>query len=281
MAQFPIVLGERLRATRINSCGRPIPGKCGYLVTDGFVKISLSATMKDAEELEQTNASGRVCVTARTQPTRKYHTVEAEFCNVNTELISLFSGWEQVLDYAGLPIGFQDQPDVETDFGVAIEVWTGGRAEDDCPDPEDDTIFASTGSGRKYGYFLFGGTEWKVGDIEIGAQVSTLKLSGITIAIPHWGKGPYNVQQLDAAGTPGRLLERMNKKSHKRVFRTAVAPPAPTKGCCELAISEIFTGSTYYYGGPGGAPAADVAPDQPDCDLAESNGAEELEESVP
>jgi hypothetical protein len=129
---FPVVKGIRLRATKINRCGLPIPGESNRIVTDGFVSVALNPVMKEADDLEQVNAEGKVCVTDRTPPTRKYHTVEVVLCNVNTGLISLFNGWEQVLDYDNSPIGFQDSEFVDADYGVALEIWTGGRADDDC-----------------------------------------------------------------------------------------------------------------------------------------------------
>lgn len=263
MSEFPVVRGKRLRATKINSCGRPIAGPLNRVVTKGFVTWKLNKVNRDAQDLEQTNADGVVCVSDRTPPERKYYTPAIELCNVNTELITLFNGWEQVLDYADLPIGFRDQPEVESDYGVALELWSGGRSDDDCPTPTDDSIFSSASTGLKYGYWLIGGTEWELGDIEIGASVSTFTLTGRTIALPHWGRGPYNVAATDVVGTPGRLLQPVGQREHLTVFRTPVAPPTVTDGAVPLEISSIFVDPDFYYGGPGNEPAAEVAPEQP------------------
>jgi hypothetical protein len=145
MATFPLVRGLKLRATLVNSCGLPIAGPANTMVTDGYVSASLTAVMNDAEELEQKNAEGRVCVSDRTPPERKHYTVELELCNVSTGLISLFSGWEQILDYNGDSVGFQDATQV-SEYGVVIEIWTGGRSDDDCPAPTDDSIFSTAAS---------------------------------------------------------------------------------------------------------------------------------------
>lgn len=262
MSTFPVVKLSRVRATKINSCGLPIAGPGHYTVTKGSITLNLTKVNRDAEELEQTNGEGEVCVSDRTTPSRKWYTPALQLCNVDTELITMFNGWEQVLDYADLPIGFRDQPEVDGDFGTAIEAWTGGRGDDDCPTPIEDSIFSAASSGRSYGYWLFGATEWELGDIELGAQVSTFTLTGRTIAMPHWGKGPFNVAALDANGTPGRLLTPVGQKEHITMFRTPVAPPEPTEGARTLQIATIFTAPDYYFGGPGNAPAADVAPEQ-------------------
>lgn len=265
MAQFPVVKGIAARFTKINSCGRPIAGAANRLVTKGFVSVKLTPEMKNADDLEQVNAEGRVCVADRTPPVRKYFNVEAEFCNVDSELIGMLTSWEQVLDYADKSIGFRDQADVESDYGVALEVWTGGRSDDDCPAPADDSVFSQSGSGRQYGYLLLGATEFSLGDISVSAAISTFTLTGISVAIPQWGRGPYNVAGTDAAGTPGRLLVPASAKEHFTLFRTPVAPPEPTGGAKALKIADVFDGTPgggYYYGGPASEPAADVAPEQ-------------------
>lgn len=264
MSVFPVVKGIRLRATKINRCGLPISGAANRIITDGFVSVALNPVMKDAEELEQTNAEGKVCVADRTPPIRKYHTVELTLCNVNTGLISLFSGWNQVLDYANNSIGFQDNDEVDGDYGVALEVWTGGRSDSDCPPQTVDSIFSSPTSGKSYGYLLFGATEFTLGNIEVTSGISTFTLSGVTVAMPQWGKGPYNVAALDSSGTPGRLLTPLGSESHFTMFRTPVEPPEVTDGGNPVAldIPGKFTGTTYYFGGPSNAPAASVAPDQ-------------------
>jgi len=259
---FPVVKGIALRATKINSCGMPIAGPRNRIVTSGFVSVNITKVNKEAQDLEQQNAEGLICVTDRTPPERKYYTPAIELCNVDPDLITLFNGWDQVLDFDGEGVGFRDDPEVDIDYGVALEVWTGGRGDDDCPTPTDDSIFSSASSGRKYGYFLLGGVEWEMGNVDIRAQVATFTLTGRTIAMPHWGRGPYNVAATDSDGTPGRLLTPVSQKEHFTVFRTPVPPPDPTGGAVPLATSSIFVSPSYYYGGPANAPAVAVAPEQ-------------------
>jgi hypothetical protein len=264
MAVFPVVKGVALRATKVNSCGLPQAGPANRLVTTGFVTAKLSAVLKAANELTQENAEGKVCVEDRTPPERKYYTLALELCNVNPALIGMFTGWQQVTDWDDSAIGFRDQEETIDDYGVALEIWTGGRSDDDCPTPVLDSVFSAGGSGKKYGYLLVGGTEWTLGDINIGASVATFTLSGISIAMPQWGRGPYNVAGTDGAGTPGRLLSPVGQDEHFTLFRTPVAPPEVTPGseAAPLAIASLFTAPNYYFGGPSNAPAADIAPEQ-------------------
>jgi hypothetical protein len=256
-----------MRATKVNNCGLPQSGAASYVVTDGYVSGTISPVFQEAEELEQRNAEGRVCVLDRTPPERKYYNLTLVLCQVNTCLITLFSSWMQELDWDGNAVGFRDQRRVESDFGVALELWTGGRAAADCPVPTNDDVFDSAGTGRSYGYILVFGTEFVLGDLEIGAQVSTLTLTGISFAAPQWGRGPWNVVGTDALDTPGRLLLPIGEDEHLKVLRTPVAPPENTPGteCCPLDITGTFTDPDFYFGGPAGEPAADIAPAQPPC----------------
>lgn len=264
MTSFPVVKGYAMRATKVNSCGMPIAGPSNRLVTSGFISVDLTAVMRSAQDLEQDNAEGLVCVSDRTPPQRKWYTPAIELCNVDPELINLFSGWPLILDYLGNPIGYDDQAQVDEDFGVALEIWTGGKSFDDCPTPTSDSIFSTSTTGLQYGYFLFGGVEWEMGNIKIAAAVSTFTLTGRTIAMPQWGLGPYNVAGTDSNGTPGRMLAPMGQINHYRVFRTPVPPPEVTRGAVPLGITSIFTGDDYYYGGPSNSPPCAVAPDQAD-----------------
>src|SRR5262249_48144372 len=65
---------------------------------------------------------------------------------------------------------------------------------------------------------------------------------------------------------PGRMLVPMSEKSHFRMFRTPVPPPDDTPGAepAALDITGKFVDPDFYFGGPGNAPAAAIAPDQSD-----------------
>ncbi|MFJ1459747.1 hypothetical protein [Nocardia sp. N2S4-5] len=273
-AEFGVVRGKAARFTKANRCGRPIEGEGNYAVTKGFVTSTLTPVLKDAEELEQQNADGDICASDRTAPEIKWFEVQMEFCGVSTCIWTMLGGWAPVIDYKGDPVGFETTRKVVTDSGVVMELWTGTSSDDACATPTTDDVFGQSdeATGDLYGYFLVGVKEWQLsGGLEIGRQVSTFTLSGITYDIRGWGRGPYNVVPIDASLTPGRLLAPVGSLvdgiSDLHVESTPIAPPAPTDGCCTLAVQSIFTAPNYYYGGPAAAPAADIAPDQPACDF--------------
>lgn len=268
MANTAVVLGLKMRITKVDACGVPKAGNANRLVTDGFVKVSLSPEMRARNDIEQTNAAGQVCVSASVAAERKWHNAAIEFCGVDPDAFSLMAQWARVLDYAGKPVGFIDQARVDSDSGVAIELWTGGGGDDDCPPPTSDSIFSAPSSGKQYGYLMFMAREFVSGDIGVEANPTTFTFNGQTFAPKGWGRGPYNVAATNSAGTPGRLLVpayNADKDNHLVFFRTSVKPPEVTNGACELATTSVFVAPKYYFAGPAGEAAVDVAPDQPMC----------------
>ena len=239
----PVVRGKRLRVTRVGACGLPIAGEGSSIVTDGFVTVSLTRSMRDAEEIEQTNADGQICVADRTAPELKWYEFSAEFCAVDPELLSFFTDDPVVLDYAQQPVGFRSSKRVKVDEGAAVELWTGVGA-DDCEDtPDDDTALEAGANATRYGYFLLPWVkEATMGDFEVGASAMTFTVSGITGVGPKWGRGPYDVVPLDAVNTPGRLLTPMGRDQHLHFQSTTIAPPAVTDGASALTLPMPYFG---------------------------------------
>ena len=251
MSTMKVVRGKRVRVTKVDRCGMPIAGEQSVLVTKGFVTVSFTQAMKDAEDLEQTNADGEICVADRTAPQVRWGNVEINLCEVDTELFGMMTGMPQVLDYANESVGFRISREIQTDQGFAFELWSG-TAGDDCDEPEDDDILTATTPSLDYGYWLAPAVvEATLGDIEIGASVSTFTVSGRAVAGPRWGRGPFNVVPTDEANTAGRLLAPMKRDQYVHVQRTSIAPPEVTSGAQPLTLP------TGYYG----ATAVDVVPD--------------------
>lgn len=238
---FPVVKGRAMRLTKVGNCALPIAGESSTLVTEGFVTVALTKVNKDAEDLEQQDAQGRVCVADRTPPELKWFEVTTTFCNVDPELLPFLTNDPVVLDYLDRPVGFRSSKQVRVDSGAALEVWSGVGGSD-CVEPEDDSIFdsaAATG-GTSYGYFLLPWIkEAVIGDIEIGASVLNLTITGITGAPSAWGRGPYDVVE-ESAGVAGRLLTPMAADNHLHVEKTPIAPPAPTDGAVALELPSPY-----------------------------------------
>lgn len=262
---FAVVKGHALRVTKTDSCGKPLQGAANRIVTDGFIRFQVDPEMKAREDLEATNAAGKVCVSANTPAERKWWNIEAQLCGVDPDLFALIAAWARVTDYEGKPVGVKDRKSVETETGVMFELWAGQSDDDGCDIPEDDSIFSSSVGGKQYGYLVIGGKEFVSSALAVEANPSNFTLTGRSFAPKRWGRGPYNVAAIDSSGTAGRLLVPLYdpvEENHLALFSTPIPPPAPTNGACELAIQSIFTGpgNSYF-----GATAADVAPAQPIC----------------
>lgn len=238
---FPVVKGKALRFTKVGNCGLPIEGEANSIVTDGFITVQLTKVTADAEDLEQKNANGNVCVADRTAPELKWFEVTLTLCNVDPELLPFLTNDPVVLDYLDNPVGFRSAKSVRIDTGAAMEVWSGVGGSD-CVEPTDDSIFESAAAtgGASYGYFL---TPWlkegTIGDIEIGASVMNLTITAITGNPAAWGRGPYDVVEVEA-GVAGRLLTPMGADNHLHVQKTPIAPPQPTDGATSLELPSPY-----------------------------------------
>ena len=258
MGDTPIFQGICARFTKVNRCGLPLEGLANRIVTTGYVSVKVDPVRRERQESEVINAQGRVCFMGTTPATRKYHKVDIMFCGVNPDIYGMFTGHERILDYDNkTAIGIGDAAEVDDKTGVAVELWTAGQSDDDCPEPANDDVFSLVGSGLNYGYLHVAGTEWVPSGISVEAKPSDFSLSGISIQPVQWGRGPYNVARTDAAGTAGRLLKPIGKKRHLTFFRTPVEPPAVTNGAVPLAVKTIFDGKYF------GAQSLAVAPAQP------------------
>lgn len=266
MATFGMVKALRARFTVVDACGMPIAGPRSRITTAGLITLTGSPVMRDAEELEQTNGEGRVCLSARTPPERKRWNVSLELCKVNTCLYNMVMDWDLVVGYDGKDIGFDDKKSTRSDRGVAVELWTGVGDDDECAEiPTTDDILATgaIASSLSYGYILYGVIkEFGLGaDLDIGAKISTFKLNGISASPTRWGLGPYNVVAADAQNTARRMLSPVPVGTHVRVFETTIAPPEPDEDCCPLVLPSPYYGDT----------AAITAPSQPACGSVGSN----------
>lgn len=211
--------GKRLRATRVDSCGRPIYGDNGFGINDGFIQVAWTANTNETDEINQTNANGDRCLYAPSETQLLGYTLELQFCNVDPELFSLMTGQRVYLDANGNPVGFAINSKVTLNGqGFALEVWAGSKPTDTCNTP---------GATPEFGYFLApfvsGGI---LGDYTIENGAINFTISGATTRDGnHWGVGPYLVMP-NAAGTAAATLPTaLDQNDHKLIVATTIAPP--------------------------------------------------------
>lgn len=234
MADFPLIRGRRLRATRTNGCGSPVLGPDSRVVTKGFITFTLTPNNTTTDAISVTNANGEECVAEPAASRFANFTIAATFCKVMPELFAMYTGMPVVRDAAGLEaIGIDFDSAVDIDLsGIAQELWSS------VPQGQCDAS-----GNQEYGYFVLpfakGGTLSGV-TIENGAI--TFGIEGLTTRDGNsWGAGPYDVE-LDENGVPGPLNTALTPTKHLRMMKVGVAPPDETDGAEALGIPA--TGAT-------------------------------------
>lgn len=223
---WPSIHANIMRLTKVNGCGVPITtvGNKSRLVTEGIVKVGLTAEYEDGEDTTKKNGAGKICVQHKDPDQLKYLAPEIEFCGIDPEAWSLITGQAIVTDSASNAVGMRFGSD-PLDANFALEVWT------DIPG-----VACETGE-QLYGYWLipFIGAG-RLSDIELSVSAAEFTLSAQTKPGTGWGVGPYKVVGEEDAGvtTPAALAEAMKATDHIHFQATTVAPPAATDGAVEL-----------------------------------------------
>lgn len=246
---FTPLLGKRIRATRLDECGRvPAPGTANsFLATNGFVSIKLSSETEDGSEIITRKADGSLCVNEKYSDSFKRFTLEMEFCEVNPSLLEIVSNAIPYNDHRGDVAGFT-VPEGDMTEKFSLELWTG-LANQACGDGDDEA------SGYMLLPFVQSGV---IGDIEINGEDSvTFTLSGAyTKGGNAWGSGPYHVVY-DTSGQASALPTALDPADHLLLLDTGLAPPpsADDPQPMPTATAPTGTGSGSGSGSTSGSPS--------------------------
>lgn len=219
---FIPLLGKRIRVTALDKCGRPpaAGSENGFLATDGFASVALTAETEDGTEIISKKADGSLCVNEKLADSFKRFTMELVFCGVNPQLLALVSNAVVYNDYASDPAGFT-VPEGTIDTNFAFELWTGlsGAA---CDEGDEEA------SGYALLPFVRGGT---LADFTVDGEneVSFGIQGAYTMGGNAWGVGPYDVL-LDGTTTPetptpAPLPTALDPLDHLLMIDTGLAPP--------------------------------------------------------
>lgn len=219
--------GYTARVTRLDECGNPDFGECGYATSDGYIQITATTNIEDPDEFKQKNANGSYLVNQRSRPLLNWIDLSMQFQRVDFELFNMITGADLVADDSspGINIGINITESNFATASFALEVWMG-NSEEEC-DP----------SGLPYyGYNLF---PWVVEgafgaeDVVIANDLISFTITGRTRGGTPWGVGPWDVV-LDSVGTPSPLFDPLPADSHWTFLQTQIAPPDDMCGCGEL-----------------------------------------------
>lgn len=232
MAECPTLLqGTRMRATRIDGCGRPVGGADAQVVTKGFISVSIKDNVENGDEFKVKLADGSFCINQRSKPNLNWIELGITMCQVSPELYELLTGSPLVYDDATPTpnaVGFgRDGSDYAT-ASFALELWTNlGRS----------NAQACTGDAVRYGYLLLPWiVEGSIGDLTVENGPISFVINAITSPGNDWGVGPYDVI-VDRFGDPSPLLAPIPADRHLHLQMTDMAPPAPVCGYQELVLA--------------------------------------------
>jgi len=217
-----------IRVTRLDSCGVPVVGADNGFVFDCVASIAMAAATEDNDDIIYKSGTGRVCAIKRGCSQLLGYDVTLTIGAISPEFIDIVTGQPRYLGFDGAPIGFDSCQYECPGPGFALEWWAetiGGECTDNLPT------------------HLYGLLPWlqngRVGDIELAGETVELEYTGTTKAGGGWGTGPYNVQETDANGTPGRLLTPLGDTCHRRIFQTRVAPPVADPACDYITVPAL------------------------------------------
>lgn len=218
-----LIQGTRLRATRIDGCGQPVPGANGQVVTDGFISVALKDNVETGDEFKVKLASGQFCVNQRSKPELNWIEAGITVCQVSPELFEMLTGSDLVYD-AGTPpkaVGIQTTASKYATASFALELWTNIARSRGA---------ACAGSQVRYGYLLLPWlVEGVIGDLTFENGPVSFVLNAITASGTDWGVGPYDVVQ-DALGQPSPLLDPLPTDAHRHLQFTEIPPPPVVVG---------------------------------------------------
>lgn len=216
------IKGRTIRLTKLDECGAVVEGECSYIVSDGFVSVTIAQEIEAGQEFTTKNAWGDFCISEKDAPRVKWVNVTINFCEVDPEILDLIGGANLITD-SGDNIGATFGQDVNVN-SFALEVWTKKAGVDAC-----------AGGTIEWGYFVIPFIRNGIidGNVVIENGPLTFAMKGEGNAVPStWGEGPFGDNPLKDSFPEGDLWG---------MVVTDVQPPTPTTGCSALGPA---TGAT-------------------------------------
>lgn len=205
------IKGKVVRLTRLDSCGLVVEGSCSTLVSECFVKATISGEFEAGDEYIQKSAWGALCINDKDPDILKRVNVKIDFAEVNPDALDIITGANPVIS-AGDTIGATWDA-IANESAFALEIWTK-RTGVDCVGADPD-----------WGYFVvpFIRNGKLDGDLSIENSALVMSVMGEGFAAPAtWGDSPY---------VPNPFIEIYPAAAIFGQIITSVQPPADTAGC--------------------------------------------------
>lgn len=226
---FAQVRGSVIRATRLDTCGAPVPGESAVAVSKRISTITIDEVSEDGTNIRERNFADELCIVDDGYASLIGYSVDTALCGVDPDLISIFTKQPVVLNAAGDVVGFDANTGVDLDsFAFSLEIWSriaGGACDPSGNRPWGYTLFPFLKGGR------LGGFSFENGAVQFQITGAMTKDGN------SWGAGPFDVELSGGtapAFTPGPLFEPVLPTTAFRNILTYVAPPQATCGAVEL-----------------------------------------------
>lgn len=220
--------GRVARFTRLDSCGRPVAGACGQVVTKGIISVEMSTEVEEGEETLVKDFSGTLCIADKACDQIKWYTVTITLCAVDIDLVTMINpSWRKLTAENGDVIGWVENTILDCSTGFAMELWVeAANVESVCDNPDAEGA---------WGYlvlpWLIGGV---VGDLTIENGAVQFAFAGRSKTGSKWGVGPYNIRQNPLTSAPMPLPEVIQSTDPRAFLITTLSPPTPVCGCQTL-----------------------------------------------
>jgi hypothetical protein len=93
---FTPIRGRRARITELDECGE-VAATGSFVVSEGFITVTLSVENESGDEYIQKNAAGKLCVNERNPDALKRLNTEIDWCQVDPDIVALILGCFGVL----------------------------------------------------------------------------------------------------------------------------------------------------------------------------------------
>lgn len=206
------IKGRVIRVTRLDECGAPAAGLCSVIVTEGFVRVTISREVEAGQEYNMKNAWGDFCFAEKDSDRTKWTNVGIELCEIDPQVMDIIGGANPIV-VDGNTIGYSIGPSANPN-AFALELWTKKAGAGACVAGVQEWGYAAVP-------FIRNGQP--DGDIVIENAPMTVKLKGEGYgAVADWGVGPHGDNPLKTAFPLGEMYAQIV---------TDVQPPDATDGC--------------------------------------------------
>lgn len=164
------IKGLAIRVTRTDVCGVPEAETVAQsrIVTNGFISLSLSASVEDGEALTVKNADGSFCIVDNDPDLLRGFDLELLLCGVPTALLEMLLGAAALSTGANIVGGvLPSRANQATALPRQIEVWSKNKDADSCAPGAEAVPYVQWLLPLTRNWNLGGSVEFSISNLEL------------------------------------------------------------------------------------------------------------------